>query len=285
MDKIYIKARAKINLNLYVLDKRKDNYHNLESVFQKINLYDELYIEKNKEEKFEIKTNLSNIEIEDNIIYKAYIRLKEEFNQIKGVKVTLNKRIPMQAGLGGGSADCANFIIAMNKLYNLNLSKEKLLEIGRTLGADVIPCYYNKAVKAEGIGDIISEINTIFKYYILIIKPTLSCNTRQMFMLLDENKKENKITKKKTIIKALEEKNINLLSKNLYNDFETVIDKNIINSIKSALLKNGAIGASLTGSGSCVYGIFKNKLEAKNAYDELKKTYEIYICTSYNRSR
>ena len=146
MDKIYTKARAKVNLSLNVLDKRKDNYHNLESIFQKINLYDELYLEKNDKETLELITNLKNVELENNIIYKAYIKLKEKYNTIKGVKVTLNKRIPTQAGLAGGSTDCASFILAMNKLYNLNLTEKELIDLGKTLGADVCPCYYNKAV-------------------------------------------------------------------------------------------------------------------------------------------
>lgn len=186
--------------------------------------------------------------------------------------------------MGGGSTDCASFIIAMNKLYDLNLSKEKFFEIGRELGADVVPCYYNKTIKAEGIGDIISEIDSKLKYYILIIKPIISCNTKQMFTLLDDNKRKETTTTN-SVIKALEAGDIELLGKNLYNDFETVMPVNYIDTIKKKLMENGAIGASLTGSGSCVYGLFKNKLEAKKAYNKLNKMYKTYICTSYNRSK
>ena len=121
MDKMYTKARAKINLSLNVLDKRPDNYHNLESIFQKINLYDELYIEKTEQNGIKIHTNVENLPEQDNIIYKAYLKLKEENPKIKGVKVILKKNIPTQAGLGGGSTDCASFILAMNKLYDLKL--------------------------------------------------------------------------------------------------------------------------------------------------------------------
>ena len=124
MEKIYVKARAKINLSLNVLNKRPDNYHNLESIFQKINLYDELYIEKTNTNTIEIITNLENVKLEDNIIYKAYTKLKEKYKQIEGIKVTLNKRIPTEAGLAGGSTDCASFILAINKLYNLNLNEK-----------------------------------------------------------------------------------------------------------------------------------------------------------------
>ena len=220
MDKIYTKARAKINLSLNVLNKRPDNYHNLESVFQKINLYDELYIEKTDSDKLEIVTNLKNLKLEDNIIYKAYEKLKQEYSDIKGIKVTLKKRIPMEAGLAGGSTDCASFILAVNKMYNLNMDNKKLIQLGKTLGADVCPCYYNIAVKGEGIGEIITPINTKFKYYIVIVKPSISNNTKQMFKNLDETQDLRQKNMSKPIISALETENLDLLCSNLYNVFE-----------------------------------------------------------------
>lgn len=284
MDKIYTKARAKVNLSLNVLDKRPDNYHNLESIFQKINLYDELYIEKTNSNTLELITNLKNVALEDNIIYKAYIKLKEKYKEIKGVKVTLNKRIPTEAGLAGGSTDCASFILAINKLYDLNLSEKELMDLGRTLGADVCPCYYNVAVKGEGIGDVITKIDTKFKYYILVIKPRISYSTKDMFKKLDETQHLRQREMSTPIVRALETENLALLCDNLYNVFEDVIpEKYTLQTLKNELTQNGAMGTLMTGSGSCVYGIFKNKYEAKEAYNKLKSKYEIYICTSYNR--
>lgn len=281
MNQIYIKARAKINLTLEILNKREDNYHNLKSVFQKINLYDEIYIYKIDNDEFILDTNINGLDIKDNIIYKAYVKLKEKFN-ISGVKVVLNKRIPMQAGLAGGSTDCASFILGMNKLFDLNLTGEEIINLGKRLGADVVPCLYNKAVLAEGIGEIITKIDTNFKYYIVLIKPELSCNTGEMFKKLDERDKILTIDNSKNIVKALEDNNIELLSNNLYNTFEEVLD---LKPIKDELIKNKALGALLTGSGSCVYGIFKNKQDAKLAYNNLKDKYKTYICTSYNSLR
>lgn len=281
MDQIYLKARAKINLTLEILNKREDNYHNLKSVFQKTNLYDEIHIYKIDNDEFILDTNINGLDVKDNIIYKAYVKLKEKFN-ISGVKVVLNKRIPMQAGLAGGSTDCASFILGMNKLFNLNLTEEEIINLGKSLGADVVPCLYNKAVLAEGIGEIITKIDTNFKYYIVLIKPELSCNTREMFKKLDERDKILTIDNSKNIVKALEDNNIELLSNNLYNTFEEVLD---LKPIKDELIKNKALGALLTGSGSCVYGIFKNKQDAKVAYNNLKDKYKTYICTSYNSLR
>lgn len=284
MDKIYTKARAKVNLTLNVLNKRPDNYHNIDSVFQKINLYDELYIEKTDTDSLEIITNLKKVELEKNIIYKAYVKLKEKYPEIKGIRVILNKKIPTEAGMAGGSTDCASFILAINKMYNLNLSEEKLIEIGKKLGADVCPCYYNTAVKAEGIGEVITKIDTYFKYYILIIKPKISCSTKDMFNKLDETENFRRKDVSAPVETALKTNDISVLCDNLYNVFEEVIsEKELIKSIKNELMENGALGALMTGSGSCVYGIFKDKAEAKQAYKILKEKHEIYICTSYNK--
>ncbi len=282
MNQIYTKARAKVNLTLEILDKREDGYHNLKSVFQKINLYDEIYIYKTNTNTFELESNIDNVKTEDNIIYKAYIKLKNRFKEISGVKVKLIKKIPMQAGLAGGSTDCASFILGMNKLFKLNLSKNELVDLGKSLGADVVPCMYNKAVLAEGIGEIITKINTNFKYYIVVIKPEISCNTREMYKKLDSKERNLKIDNTKKVIKSLETDDIELLSNNLYNDFEKVVDAK---PIKDELIKNKALGALLSGSGSCVFGIFKNKEEAKCAYKNLKNKYKTYICTSYNSLR
>ena len=282
MEEIYIKARAKINLNLEVLGKREDNYHNIKSIFQKINLYDEIKIKKLKIDKFKMITNIKELNNEENIIYKAYKKLKEKYEQIKGIEIKLNKRIPIQAGMAGGSTDCAAFIVAMNKLFSLNLSKEKMENLGKKLGADVVPCFYNRAVIVEGIGDIVTKIDTNFKYYIVIIKPEISCNTKEMYNRLDEKEIKQKDTTKK-IIKALENHDIKILSNNLYNVFEEVIEnKEIIKELKEELIKYGAISSLMTGSGSAVYGIFKDKDTAKNAYGRLKDKYNTYICTSYN---
>lgn len=283
MEQIYTKARAKINLNLEILEKREDGYHNIESVFQKINLYDEIYIRKNQTNTFELETNFKVLNNNENIVYKAYISLKEKYPNITGVSVKINKKIPMQAGLAGGSTDCASFILGMNKLFNLNLSKNEIENIGKRLGADVIPCLYNRAIMSEGIGDKVTQINTNFKYYILVIKPEVSCSTKEMYEKLDLQNKFMYYNKSKSIIKALENNNLEVLCDNLYNAFEEVVEpKEIIKNLKFELINLGAINSLMTGSGSAVYGIFKNKQEAKKAYKILKEKYQVYICLSYN---
>ena len=283
---VFIKARAKINLNLQVLEKREDNYHNIESIFQKVNLYDELYVSKSDNDDLVIHTNIKELENKDNIIYKAYIKLREKYSQIKGVNVILNKKIPMQAGMAGGSTDCAAFILAINKLYKLNMNGRELKALGASLGADVVPCLYNAAIKANGIGEKITKVSTDFLYYILIIKPKLSFSTKEMYKKIDSNSQKRKLNMQSTenIIKALETSNIKLLANNLYNTFEEVVPKEIY-TIKKELLNNGAIGTLMAGSGSSVFGIFENKDKTIKAYNNLKEKYKIYLTTSYNRYR
>lgn len=281
MEKIFVKPRAKVNLTLSILEKRADGYHNLESVFQKINLYDEMWIEKTDTDFIEIDSNIKNVKLEDNIIFKAYKILKEKFPFLTGVKVTLNKKIPMQAGLAGGSTDGAYFLKAMKKLFELDMSNTELEDIACRLGADVVPCMYDGVIKAEGIGDIIINTKVYFKYYIVILKPNIFCSTKDMYDKLDSR---NFLTERKAdkMLEALGEKDAKKLAKNLYNDFEEVSKdiKEIVES-KEKLKENGAMGALLAGSGSAVFGVFENKETAKKAYYNLRDNYEAYICTSY----
>lgn len=242
MEQIYLKARAKINLNLEIVGKREDGYHNLSTVFQKINLYDEIYIKKTQTNQWELQTNREELNNEQNIIYKAYVLLKEKYSNITGIKVTLNKKIPMQAGLAGGSTDCASFILGMNQLFNLKMSKIEIEDIGKKLGADVVSCFYNKAVKGEGIGEIITPIKTHMKYYLVIIKPKISCSTKEMYQKIDKGNYSKQPNHSDKIVQALEQNRIDLVVNSLYNIFETVIpEKDIIQNIKKELIKQGAI--------------------------------------------
>ena len=287
MDQIYLKARAKVNLSLEVLEKRPDNYHNLNSIFQKVSLYDEMYLTKTNLSGITINTNIKQLNNSNNIIYKAFIKLKDMYKDITGVLVTLKKNIPMQAGMAGGSTDCASFIIGMNRLFNLNMTKEQIHKLGASLGADVVPCFYNSATQVEGIGDKVTRIDTDFKYYIVIIKAKMSCITSEMYKLLDTVERDILIRdNSKNIRKALEINNLQLICDNLYNDFECAIEpKEKIDNIKQALLESGAKASIMTGSGSCIFGVFENKEKAKMAYRKLKKQYESYYAIAHNSKR
>jgi len=282
---MYIKARCKINLTINVLNKRDDGYHELESVFQPISLYDELYIEKIQSDEFKFECDIDVLNNENNIICKAYRLMKQKYpNKISGVKARLIKHIPTEAGLGGGSADCASFIKAIDQIFNLELSQDDLISIGKTLGADVPACMFNNAIIGEGIGEKITSINTKMKYYILVVKPYICCNTKQMFEKLDETGSPTKREATLNVIKALETNDIKKLSENLYNSFENAIDEeSIIFKIKDEFLKNNACGTLMSGSGSSVYGIYSNKQDLKNAYENMKNKYKVFFCMPINR--
>ncbi len=272
------KAYAKINLNLIIKNKIEDGKHYLESVFQKINLYDEIEIEENDLDKCVISCNIKELE-NDNLILKAYEMLKKSY-KIKGLNVKLTKKIPMQAGLGGGSTDVATFILMVNDYFNLKMTKRALNRIGKELGSDVIPCYYDKPVHVSATGYLVSEIISNLDFNLVVIKPNLDCNTGLMYKKLDEIKDRKIPNDSWTIAKALFDNDLDLLCKNLFNSFEDVVD---CRKIKKDLIDSGALGALLSGSGSCVFGIYRNKKEAKRAFELLKNKYEIYLCESINK--
>ncbi len=277
------KAYAKVNLNLIVTSKRKDGKHNLESVFHKIDLFDDIEIIVNNTDKCVIKSNKKELE-KENLIYKAFDHIKTEYPQVGGVDVNLVKRIPMQAGLGGGSSDCSTFIKMINELFNLKMSKKKMHDIAFELGADVVPCLYDYPVKATGVGHLVKKIDSKLEFYLVLVKPSINCHTGEMFNKLDSIKIKNKCMLKQTtrnIIKSLENNDLVLLSNNLYNSFEEVVDEGILD-IKKELIETGAINSLLTGSGSCVFGIFVNEKDALKCFEKLKNKYETYICKSIN---
>ena len=281
MQKQYQKARAKINLVLFVKEKREDGYHNIETIFQKISLYDELWIEETKEAGFSLSCNKKELETKENILEKAYEELKKQNPQLPGVTVKLIKHIPMQAGLGGGSADAASFLKAMNQLFKLNQSNQDLEKIAVKLGADVPACLYEGTLKAEGIGEKLTPIQTKLPYWLLIIKPMVDCCTKKMYQKLDE--KTNRVSSTITAIQtALQEENLEKMLKEMQNDFETaLLEEPQIWKIKEKLQQTGASKTLLAGSGSCVIGFYLKKSQAKQAYQQLKPEYEIYFSRPY----
>jgi len=271
------KAYAKINLSLIIKDKKEDGLHYLDSVFHKIDLYDDIEIDENELDKCVLSCNIKELE-EDNLILKAYDLLKKSY-KIKGLNVKLNKRIPMQAGLGGGSSDVATFIKMVNDCFHLNMTEKALRKIGKSLGSDVIPCYYDEPINVHATGYLVSRIISRMEFNLVVIKPNLECNTGLMYKKLDEIDNRYIPDKNGFIVQALFYNDLDLLCKYLFNSFEEVVD---CNNIKKDLLDSGAIGALLSGSGSSVFGIYRNRKEAKKGFELLNKKYECYLCKSIN---
>ncbi|MDG1517308.1 MAG: 4-(cytidine 5'-diphospho)-2-C-methyl-D-erythritol kinase [Flavobacteriales bacterium] len=250
---------AKINLGLNIIEKRPDGYHNIESVFMPIPIHDALEIIENSTE---TKFSSSGISIPDNgepnLVERAWLLLKEEFN-IPTVDLDLLKKIPIGAGLGGGSADAASCILGLNNIFNLNITEEKLLKIASKLGADCAFFIKNKPVFAQGIGDQFTPIGLNLKgKHFVIIYPNIHVSTPEAY----------KYVKPRNLGKSIKEilkQPIESWKGVLKNDFEHSVFQQypFIKEVKNELYSNGAIYASLSGSGSTVFGIFDKKPEIK----------------------
>ncbi|WP_300915286.1 4-(cytidine 5'-diphospho)-2-C-methyl-D-erythritol kinase [Bacteroides acidifaciens] len=245
----------KINLGLSITEKRPDGYHNLETVFYPVALEDALEIRALPEADKKITLHQYGMEItgnpEDNLVAKAYSLLDKEFH-LPPVEIHLYKHIPSGAGLGGGSSDAAFMLKLLNGHFHLNLSEEQLEIYAATLGADCAFFIKNKPVYAEGIGNIFSPIELSLKgYQIMIVKPDVFVSTREAFANIHPHHPEYPV--KEVIRRPVAEwKDI------LINDFEASVfpQHPVIGEIKKELYNQGALYASMSGSGSSVFGLF-----------------------------
>lgn len=272
MNQIILKARAKINLTLDVLNKREDGYHNVKMIMQTINLYDTIFIKKIRKEEIRLYTNLRWLPVDNrNLAYKAAEILKQSYNIKDGIAIELKKRIPVSAGLAGGSSDAAATLIGIRTLFNLKASNSELMSIGKQLGADIPYCIMRGTALAENIGDKLTRLPKCPRAYVVLAKPPISVSTAAIYNDIDLNN----ITKRPDtdlVIQAIKNDDINTVAQNMYNVMEEVTSKKypIINEYKEFLLEKGALGTIMSGSGPTVFGLFDDKLKARQAYYRLK---------------
>lgn len=287
MDKISLKALAKINLGLDVVRRREDGYHEVRMIMQTIHLFDRVNIEKTSEPGVRIKTNLSYLPVnENNLIYKAGRLLMDEFDITEGVSVDLEKRIPVAAGMAGGSTDAAAMLYGMNKMFGLGLSMQELKDRGVKIGADVPYCLMRGTALAEGIGEKLKSLPPMIKCPVLIAKPQISVSTKFVYenLKLDEMAKHPDIDQ---LIKDIKAKDLQGVCDHMGNILETVTIPNypIIAEIKKNMIENGATGAMMSGSGPTVFGLFDDAEKAKQAYKAMKKSglsRQTYLTDIYN---
>ena len=287
MDSIRLKARAKINLGLDVLGKREDGYHEVRMVMQTIGIYDRLILTKIPEEEIRITSNLAFLPVnENNLIYKAIKLLKDEYHFPGGVSVDLNKFIPVAAGMAGGSTDAASTMFGVNRLFGLNLSMGKMMELGVRLGADVPYCVMRGTALAEGIGEKLTRITPVPHMWILIAKPQINVSTRLVYEQLDMGgiQKHPDID---GIIRAIEAQDVVRIAQSMGNVLEnvTVPLYPVIETIKQDMLSHGAINAMMSGSGPTVFGIFPDKQTTLACQAFLKKkgdARQVYITENFN---
>ena len=292
MDKIQLKALAKINLGLDVLRRREDGYHEVKMIMQTIGLHDDLEIRKTKTPGIQVKTNLYYLPTnENNLVYKAAKLLMDEFQIQDGVSIQLKKRIPVAAGMAGGSSDGAAVLWGINQMYGLGLSMQALMERGVRLGADVPYCIQRGTALAEGIGEKLSVLPPMPKCTILIAKPGISVSTKFVYENLHANDlKPEQHPDVDSMIEAMRQKDLGLLCSRMGNVLETVTIPAypVINEIKRKMIDNGAIGSMMSGSGPTVFGIFDSPSAAKQAVKAVraaKLAKQICLTTPYNVKR
>ena len=287
---ISLKALAKINLGLDVVRRREDGYHEVRMFMQTIYLYDRLDIKRTQEPGIQIQTNLSFLPVnENNLIYKAAKLLMDEFSITDGVSVKLDKRIPVAAGMAGGSTDAAAMLIGVNRLFSLGLTKRQLMERGVQIGADVPYCIMRGTALAEGIGEALSPLPPMVKCPVLIAKPSISVSTKFVYqnLKLDDTTIHPDIDR---LIDDIKAKNLHDIAAHMGNVLETVTIPNypVIDEIKKHMLSNGAVGAMMSGSGPTVFGLFDDEDTAKKAYKAMRSSHlarQVYLTSVYNNRK
>ncbi|PAB56308.1 4-(cytidine 5'-diphospho)-2-C-methyl-D-erythritol kinase [Anaeromicrobium sediminis] len=283
MAELKVEGRAKINLSLDVLRRREDGYHEVKMIMQQVDLYDEITL-KTIDSGIVLDTNCEFIPTDDkNIAYKAAKMIIDKYNIDKGIKIYIDKNIPVGAGLAGGSTDAAAVLTGLNRLWDLNIPKEELMKMGKEIGADVPFCIMGGAALAEGIGEKLTPIEGLDSW-IILCKPSLSVSTQSVY----RNLKVDEIQihpNTDEILSALKENQVRTVASNLCNVLENVtIEMHpVVKDIKKKMLEYGTLGTLMSGSGPTVFGIFRDYNKAKSAYDNLKKIYkQVYLIKTYN---
>lgn len=290
MNQIELKALAKINLGLDVLGRRENGYHDVRMVMQSIYLYDEVKIERTEAPGITLASNLSFLPTgEGNIAYKAARLLIEEFQISDGIRITLNKHIPVAAGLAGGSSNAAAVLFGMNRLFCLGLTQEELMARGVRLGADVPYCIMRGTVLAEGIGEKLSVLPAMPKCTVLIAKPPVSVSTKVVYEALDAQN----IAKHPNIdgiIEGLERHSLKQVAACMGNVLEdvTIPMHPVIEQIKQEMKDAGALNAMMSGSGPTVFGLFESRAAAREAQRRIREkslTRQVYVTSIHSVRR
>jgi len=263
---ITIKAYAKINLALNVLDKREDNYHNIDIVTLPIDLHDiiELELYPKKYGTHLTCDNASIICDESNLVYKAYRLMKQKFNFDSGARIKIYKNIPIEAGLGGGSADAAAIINGLIKLKKLNISDEELINLGMEIGSDVPFCLFNKPARMQGKGEKLTFLDVKKDWYVLLIQPNEGLSTKGIYKIADTLPKD--IPNIPNLIDGLQSNVDTLIEENMKNGLQNAAIS-VLPEIQSIIDKLKSLGLNkvlMSGSGSSIFALDDNEKKIKN---------------------
>ncbi len=288
IDKTTQRAYAKINIGLDVLRRRADGYHEVKMIMQTVDIYDELVLERRKEPGIELRMDNSELPSGgDNLICRAADLLFREKKITEGVNISLTKRIPIAAGMAGGSADAAAALRGLNELFDMGYSLKELQALGVGLGADIPYCLAGGTMLSEGIGEILTPLPAPPAAHLVIAKPDVNVSTAFVY----GNLHADRLAWHPDIdgmIAALQKGDLDGITGRLGNVLETVTVKAhpVIEQIKELLRKQGAENALMSGSGPTVFGIFKEKETAARAAEAVERgrlAKQIFVTTFYNR--
>ena len=276
-----VKAYAKLNLTLDILGRRPDGYHDLRMVMQSVDLADQLAINP-AEGAGRMSTNLSYLPADGrNLAQLAAAAFREATGKGGAVDITIEKHIPVCAGMGGGSSDAAAVLRAMNEMTGAGLTPARLAEIGQQVGSDVPYCVLGCTALAEGRGELLTPLAPLPACTVVICKPQFPISTPQLFAQAD-SKRLTCHPDTDGLLRALEAGDLIGVSRRLYNVFEDVLDsrrRQEVDAIKAALIDCGALGASMSGSGPTVFGLFDREEPAQEAFDRLSGQYKDVFLT------
>lgn len=290
MEKMELRALGKINLGLDVLGRREDGYHDVRMVMQTVYLYDVITLETRREPGIELRTNLSFLPVnENNLAYQAAKLLMDEFQIREGLRLSLEKHIPVSAGMAGGSSNAAAVLYGMNRMFALKLTDQELMERGVKLGADVPYCILRGTVLAEGIGEILTPLPPMPRCHVLLAKPPVNVSTKLVYEKLDARR----ITAHPDIdgiLEGLEAQDLHHVARSMGNVLEEVTAEEYpeIQAIKQTMKEAGALNAMMSGSGPTVFGIYDDRGKAREAASrirEQKLARQVYVTNVHNARR
>jgi 4-diphosphocytidyl-2-C-methyl-D-erythritol kinase len=285
---LFLHSYAKLNLYLEVLKQRKDNYHNIKTIFERIDLCDKIILKPRPDKKINFTCNLPGVPTgHSNLAYRSAKLLQDTFNIDKGADIKIIKRIPVAAGLGGGSGNAATVLIGLNELWKLKLSRNKLLQLARKIGSDVSFFIYNCSfAKGEARGDRIKPLRVFsnLRLWHILVVPKFRVSTPRIYKKWDKDNKTFKLTVEragltrpkynvKILILALRKNNFFLLGDALFNSLEQVTTKLYpqITRIREKLIQMGVKSILMSGSGPAIFGVVSSRKEALSLCRQLKR--------------
>ena len=285
---VTVEANAKINLTLDILGKRPDGFHEVAMVMQTIGLHDTLVMEKTERD-IKLSINVPWLKADEkNLAWRAAELIRQEYGLEGGVRIELTKRIPVAAGLAGGSADAAAVLKGMNDLYGLQLDEEKLCELGARLGSDIPFCIMGGTMLATGRGEVLTRLSDMPETWVVLAKPRISVSTAWAYQNYDEQGAERH-PDNEAIKQAIDRGNRKAVAGLLCNVLESVTIKkyDVIAEYKQMMLDKGAMASMMSGSGPTVFGLAKNREQAESIADVLRQetNADVFVTRTFQMNR